>query len=154
MLGQANFRAIYVECSGDEAVQQALTQIGNLLGSVVNPPAVAIAQLAAPVELGPRLEHTPTKKLRVQRAPRQPKSAAVQWKDDDAKKWKVPEPAKQKPPHMADRIAELIEARGPLSTTRLAQLMATSEGAVRISLGKSKRRFRVDEDQNWHLTNA
>jgi hypothetical protein len=138
MNGQAKFRAIYIECSGDEAVAQAMEQISRVLGSVVAPPMIA---LTAPAEFAEPLRiAVPTKPRKTKAVKRQPAAAVEESADTPAKK-----------PQMADRIAELINARGKLSTTRLAQLMATSENAVRISLGRSKGRFQMDDEQNWSL---
>lgn len=52
---------------------------------------------------------------------------------------------------MADRIATFVDQRGPLTTSRLAQLVSGSESAVAIAIGKSKGRFVMNDDQQWVL---
>lgn len=60
-------------------------------------------------------------------------------------------PVVDKPPSFADRIACAIAERGPMTTSRIAQRLATSEHGVRICIGRSGGRFVMNDDEEWTI---
>lgn len=60
-----------------------------------------------------------------------------------------PEEPADEPKSLADRIQEVIELRGPMTTSRIAQYLCKSEQAVRISIGRNPGRFEINDDDEW-----
>ena len=154
-MGQVKLSATVISVEGDispetfrvvgDAIGRAFHSYADTLPPHASLPISPVPALTRSIA-SPEAEESNSTKPRKTRQKRRPRSSGAETGEPSNSDVGTGFGGKQT---MADRIAEFIRQRGPLSTTRLAQLLANGESQVAIAIGKSKGRFIQNGESNW-----